>query len=241
MSCYEWSSGKIVLPSNQFAAVRKAVQEAQTEKVETLFNETQMFWKSLSVSVRKDPEAYWKAATKWAYSGRFPEGQVLDFLDLVREPKRVQKGDMVRPTNRTLHYYDGEFSLTFDPATRSVQYDVHENNHAREWAEKTRIHQAFMAALDKVHWSSTSGGVILGNDEYHREGGYSEEGGGGSYVVMAIGPRGAKEAPSRVTTPFLNSKGEKCDVEVKEVRGRFVGKVVPYRAPAQRVGVGRWY
>ncbi len=77
-----------------------------------------------------------------------------------------------------------------------------------------------------------------GNDEYTREAGSEYEGGGGSYVVDSYGYIGVKEAPTRVATPFLNTKGQRMGVEIKAGRSGFVGKAVPYVAPRTLYGAG---
>jgi hypothetical protein len=242
MSCYEWSSGTIVLPSNQYASFRKQIENVERQRVQTIFDATQKFWSGLGSVAKRSMETYFDRLQDDNNSGKFPEEYGPDIYWTLAnkakpKPRRVLKADLQWPTNRTEYFADGEFSLTFDSSTRSVRYNVSENNHARDWAEKTPLHRAFVSAIASVRWTRSSGGVILGNDEYHREAGYDNEGGGGSYVVSAYGYVGAKEAPQN-TLPFINSEGQQVKVETHFVRGgRIVGKVVP---DSGRMFSGRW-
>lgn len=79
----------------------------------------------------------------------------------------------------TIHMRDA--SITFNNDTRSVTWDVPENNHAPEHAREHWFASEFFKALGKIEWTARSGGQIVGNDEYHRDS--YDAGGGGNYVV----------------------------------------------------------
>jgi hypothetical protein len=89
-------------------------------------------------------------------------------------------------------------TITLNRKTRTIRYDVGENNHAREHADATALGKAWHKAMADVRWTRGTGGVLLGNDEYQREAGEYSVGGGGSYVVEAYGYLGAAEAPGNV-------------------------------------------
>lgn len=236
MSCYEWSHGTIVLPSNQFAMVKKAVADAQTSMFQQEFDEAQAFWKSLTRKQQTDREAYLAALRAYRvaeadFTALWKVEAVAGYRGQEKDPRRLIRTDWEWPTNRTTEFHDDNLDLIFDTQQRSVTYVVPENNHAREWAERSPLHTALMEALRQVRWSRSSGGVILGNDEYNRDSGYDHEGAGGSYVVMAFGPEGAREAPSHVTS-FRDANGALMMPETSFSRsGRVNVKFVPYQSP----------
>lgn len=89
-------------------------------------------------------------------------------------------------TNRTKVFSVGEASIAFEK--NNVTWDVPENNHAIEWAEKHPLHGVFFGALKKIQWTRGTGGVISGNNEYSRED--QGAGGGANYIVSTYGPSG---------------------------------------------------
>lgn len=236
MSCYEWSHGKIILPSAEFAPFRKAMQDAMFAKWKRAFDDSQAFWKSLTPRQKSNFDDFRKALndrrfdldTMWLID---PTHRRLD------KPRRVLHSDVEWPTNRTTDFHESDLSLNFNRKERSVTFEVMENNHAREHADNTALARAFYSQIAKVKWTAGTGGVILGNDEYNRDAGYEDVGGGGSYVVAAYGYVGVRESPQHVAE-FLNGKGQRVHVEVeyKQRTGRVVGKVVagPARSSARR-------
>lgn len=247
MSCYEWTSGEVVIPTGQYAGVKKMIRDAHTAYLQRGYEEAQKFWSGLTRRQQTDVEAYREALQLWLYgdySSNRDGGASDDLVSLLgwvlsprgsaeTGPRRLLKTDLTWPNSRTTHMGDGDLDISFVDERHAVRYDVGENNHARDHAQRSHLHKAFYDAMDKVRWTRTSGGVLLGNDEYNREGGYEMEGGGGSYVVDAFGPLGVKEAPNNVRTPFLDSDGRKQDVETTLTRTGLKGKIVPFssRAP----------
>lgn len=252
MSCYEWSSGVIKLPSAEYAGVRRKVADAHTAFLEQMFAYAQTFWSSLSAKQKRDPGAYAEAVRLYVWGDYGTRKGVTDDEHMALEldwalrvgkerPKRLIRSNIDWPTNKTVSFHASDLTISFDGGAKTVAYIVSENNRARDHAQKTHLHVAFYEAMDAVKWTRSSGGVILGNDEYHREGGYEMEGGGGSYVVDAFGPVGAREAPAHVRKPFLDSSGKRMTVETKMTRTGITGKVVAYSPPPHRYGQSYGY
>jgi hypothetical protein len=81
-----------------------------------------------------------------------------------------------------------EARLTLEEATRTLRWNVSENNHAVEYAWAHPMGRALARALASVTWTRGSGGTFIGNDEYNRD---SEcEDGGANYVTRGYGPLG---------------------------------------------------
>lgn len=83
-----------------------------------------------------------------------------------------------------------EASITFNNKTRTVTWDVPENNRSVDRAREHWFAGEFFKALGKIEWTVRSGGQIVGNDEYNRD---SREGGaGGNYVVATYSKKQQK-------------------------------------------------
>lgn len=233
MSCYEWSYGEIRLPSSEFSATRKYLQAALHQDMTRQFETAQQFWKGLDRRQRENTGEYHMAVGR-----RISDEETMHLLHGVlfrgAKPRRVVRTDLEWPTNRTMEFHQGDLSLYFKRESRTVIFEIGEGNHAREHADKTSLAKAFYARMKEVRWTAGTGGVVLGNDEYNREAGYEYPGAGGSYVVAAYGPVGAKEAPGHVAS-FLNGKGVAMKPEVTTTaRGGQKVKIVP-------VSMGRRY
>lgn len=112
------------------------------------------------------------------------------WVDRSKKPKLVKpKKPKAIPLKETRY---GNVSL--DLKAREATWDVGENNHACESARNTAMGRAFFDALSRVTWTRGSGGKIVGNDEYNREG--CDEG-GGNYVKDEYGPKARARAGRR--------------------------------------------
>lgn len=220
MSCNQWESGTIQLPTAEFARVRQAVQDADQAAKERTFQRAQTFWKGLSRKEQTDVDAYRAAVNRHLWRERenrpFPShleplsdaiarGDLQDALErcsrsrwdpatrtmVPAKIRRVQKADMNFPTNRTTSFSaSGDATITFDKAASSVTFS-NEGNRSQDWAKADPRTVALLGALDKVRWTRGTGGLWTGNDEYNEEAGRDNPGGGGSYVTQGFGPVGA--------------------------------------------------
>ena len=117
----------------------------------------------------------------------------------ITRPKRPMKKDFPLATGKTTTFdVGGEAGIHLhNNKSRSVTWDVPENNHAREHAREQDMAEKFFALLGRITWTRNSGGKIIGNDEYNRDAGHECEGGGGSYLVDEYGPSVKKERVGR--------------------------------------------
>ncbi len=124
----------------------------------------------------------WDVVTDLILVGSIREGTAT-------KTKNPQKKDLrIFPVSKSCTLSIGEGSVSFDNDTRSVVWDVYENNHAVERAHKHWLAQALFRKLQGMLWTRGTGGKIVGNDEYNRDSEY--EGGGGNYVTSSFGPLG---------------------------------------------------
>lgn len=193
MSCYEWESGAIVLPTAAVPGLRKALNAAAAEYRELVCEQVAAVWdgvKALPPGKRADaiPNCVEVPFTGTAAKQR--AHALMDAQCLVkylggRKPTRAQI-EKVRPapTARTRTWRESEFQLDLDG--RTLQWEVSENNHARDEAEETILQRAALRYLATVTWTRGSGGDLIGNDEYNCCD--RSAGGGGNYVTRSFGP-----------------------------------------------------
>ena len=191
MSCYAWEHGTITLPSGYAPALRKTLNEAAESRITALTADAEKAWaylKSLTPAKRRE-------ARTW--------DSPLDHLDtdavwlLQRYDHKAGKSTWARPTQKaireavvtrhkdhtgaTVTVFRCGSEATISLRGNTVEWNVPENNHAPEHAAAHPLAQTLFRFLDRVQWTSRSGGQIIGNDEYNRDS--YDAGGGGNYVV----------------------------------------------------------
>ena len=200
MSCYAWEHGTITLPSGQATVLRKVMTQAADNHIATLTADTTRGWnylKSLTPTKRR-------AVNTW--------DSVLDKLNedavwlMQRYNDKTRSSEWAKPTQKairesvvsrhkdrdgvtaTVFHCGSEATITLKGNT--VTWDVPENNRAPERAGNSPLAGALFRYLDRVQWTSRSGGEIIGNDEYNRDCDYA--GGGGNYIVRQYGKASAR-------------------------------------------------
>lgn len=208
MSVYEWSAGSIKLPTGVLPKMLKDFQVSESQLQSSAFDHCQTFWRELPKRAKTDFEVYSKSRSEYLYTlhdssefGFLPGFVKRDTSDLRWEienqlpwkARRLLKTDVNWVNSKTIHFSNGDLELDFNRKLSKVNYYVPENNHARDHAGKSRLHRRFMDWMGSITWTSRSGGVIVGNDEYNQcgDGGL---GGGGNYLVYAFGDVGVREA-----------------------------------------------
>ena len=117
-------------------------------------------------------------------------------VEKITAPKKSDFRGLPLSKDAVFNLPDASISLRNE--TRSVTWDVPENNHAREHARAHFMAKELFNLLDQVDWKRGSGGQIVGNDEYNRE--ERGAGEGGNYVIATYPP------PPRPKTSY-NSRG----------------------------------
>jgi hypothetical protein len=218
MSRYEWERGSIKLSTVEWTKFRKEMERYAHRAYVEAFEMTQKVWKGLKASDKAKGDLRITDHVKRPVFGRYSsDGEafydwVVDLAELMFWQAKVngklarpQKTKVDFPTNKTTCFIHDDASISFDRTSKTVTWDVGENNHACERASESALGSKFFGLLNKIVWSRGTGGVIVGNDEYTREADYA--GGGGNYVVAAYGPIGERLYPHQFV-PFVDTSGK---------------------------------
>lgn len=196
MSCYEWESGTLALPTAEVAPMRKALNAAHTNQMRRV----EMLLEKVWTDVKKMPaDKRCTQVSSWRYPNAHNLADEETWGDLTslfyaskgRKPtaEHWKKALSAPSTNRTSSWACGE--ATVGLAGRNLTWSVPDNNHAVEHAHDEWLGRALFDQLGRVEWTRGSGGVFVGNNEYNQDD--ACPGGGGNYITYAFGPAGKKE------------------------------------------------
>ena len=208
MTRNDWEAGEIVLPTAEFARVRKAVADSVAAEQQTIYGAGQRFWSRLTGKQKRNAAEYYQASQIFfaSWNRNLPDA----FWDAAtsdqgRGPQRIRKEDLEFPTSRMVVFRAGrEGYIVFDRDSHSASWTTGENNHAVENARGSATAATFFRSLGTVAWTRGSGGVITGNDEYNQDS--REAGSGANYTTAGFGPIGAQRTPAS-TSPFRMADG----------------------------------
>ena len=190
MSCYAWEHGTITLPSGQSPLLRKALTDAAESRIAKLTADADKAWaylQSLTPAKRREVHA-WDSPLRdldedaiWLLQRYDPATGSTAWKRATQKAIRTAVVTRHKNTDGSTStvFHCGEAAITLRGNT--VTWDVPENNHAPERAASHPLAVTLFRFLDRVVWTSRSGGQIVGNDEYNRDCDYA--GGGGNYVV----------------------------------------------------------
>lgn len=110
------------------------------------------------------------------------QGQIWGIQWVDRKTTKLpKKKDFHKATTATTSFSvsGGEAYIQLDADTRTVTWEVSENNHAIEYANDDPMARIFWAALGQVNWTRGTGGRLWGSNEYdrdaERDNGYSRD------------------------------------------------------------------
>jgi hypothetical protein len=202
MSCYEWESGTVLLPSAEVARFRKTMNAAAETERDALCDLAGKAWaavKSTPVKQRQAATARWLTERYRQQVGNSGNGSnwwerayAVESLFRASGGKKPGEKDLAasgfaRATSRTRMWEWSEASVMLDG--RTVLWTVPENNHAVEHARGSWLGVALFGFLGSVLWTRGSGSEgFVGNNEYNRDS--MSDGGGGNYVTVRFGPLG---------------------------------------------------
>lgn len=188
MSRYEWERGEFLLPPAEYTLFKKRWREAWNVLVEFRFQQALRWWENNRKTKR--PE--------------YVTDEIQPFFFLYHKsgafrkfPRKPIRKDFPLATNRQHQFYidETEASILFIDSTKTIIWEVADNNHSCDTAREHTMGNKFFQLMDLVKWSKKRpGGKIIGNDEYNCT---NYEEGGRSNYVKDTWPR-----PKRDTTSF---------------------------------------
>jgi len=189
MSCYNWEQGTIKIPAAEWAAFRKAVLTEWNTRETAELERHQRLHTKLKEAVKGKRGAKKEEAIRSFFRGVKSRCRPDSLVTLDRKTntrkvvtKAPKKKDFnIVPVTKSATLQGDDWAVRFDNKTRTVEWHVHENNRAVERAHKDPLVQFLFKKLGQVTWTRSTGGVIVGNDEYNQDNAY--EGGGGNYVT----------------------------------------------------------
>jgi len=212
MSCYEWESGSISIPRAEWAGLKATIRDAhnieqkrlmtlavrmQEELVKEATGQRNVDWRKLSQQAveklaPRERDA-WDVVFKLFAPNREKAcaatgktyADPMDLRGSAGRPPKPTKGMFPEANGKTMRFDVSDGGISLDDATRTVHWEVRENNHAIERAREHPVAVALFRALDRMEWDTKSGGEIVGNDEYNREN--RDSGGGGNMVNARYG------------------------------------------------------
>lgn len=203
MSCYEWEHGTITLPSGVAPKLREVLNREAEERIAKITADVQCVWEH----VRKMTPSTREKIDYWDYPAfRDIDEEALGMMR--RHDFGAQKSTWRKPTQKQIREnvvsrhkgHDGVTSTVFHCGEAAISlhgnkvtWDVPENNHACERASGHPLAYALFRFLDRVQWTSRSGGQIVGNNEYNRDN--DSAGGGGNYVAREY----KKQTPNQLS------------------------------------------
>jgi hypothetical protein len=201
MSCYESESGTIKLSTKEFARLKREFIQTLKSNQELAFqNAIKLQTKMLSAAKGKR-NVDWLSVygnCQFESQGQFFNSTHTDLDEngtfyrvnfsngKNKKPLKPKKKDYFEKINRKELWFDnGDFNIAFTDKSKSIYWNVDENNHARDHAHSHPVAKALFRLLRTVKWTRGTGGTICGNDEYNRDCDY--EGGGANYVTKTFG------------------------------------------------------
>jgi hypothetical protein len=132
------------------------------------------------------------------------EGYGRDAKVTLQAPKRKDLALVPVSKGGTISLPDA--NVSFDNKSRTVTWDVPENNHSVDRAKEHWFAKALFQALGRITWTRGSGGTIHGNNEYNEpdHGGYGR---GPDYAVATYRPETAADRRRKAARRSSSSYG----------------------------------
>jgi hypothetical protein len=217
MSTYEWERGSISIPKSEWAAFRKAIINAHNSSLEKDLTDALKalaLIKAAAKGKRGEGRVAVEKATLATFCGistnlwegedlnieRFhrlerllfatADGKAWEDRNILQTPKKKDLCLLPLTGDVTINLMGATISLK----NETVFWDVSENNHAIEYARKQPLAVILFNLLNKIEWTDTTGGRIVGNDEYNQDNSRDHEGGGGNYLRQEFSKAAQKRA-----------------------------------------------
>ncbi len=182
MSCHDREEGSIVVPEEEWEAVRKTVTDAADVERAERIRFAQSFHEILTTGQGDMDIGSWMVRARAVvreWPGGIPERQraviwhVLGHppekirpLDERGRPLRPECGSWPEPVTDPSSIEVTGGRIAFDEDARTIRWEVDQNNHAVRSARADPVALALFRSLRGVRWTENSGGTVRYRDEY---------------------------------------------------------------------------
>ena len=199
MSRHEWEKASITLPAAEYTKFRKEIQQTHNRYLTELHTHCVSIYYSLKAVGKGKRNFNFSAALydvaahtlNRIYGSDVARTLHSDVREALfpytstptknnRKPNLPKKKDIPFCKAKCRSISGPDFVIEFKDDCRTVLWSVPEGNHACSVAHLHPVGKAFFKRLESVKWTRTSGGTLVGNDEYNRAS--RHEGGGGNYT-----------------------------------------------------------
>jgi hypothetical protein len=193
MSKYEWERGTIKIPAKEWSGFRTALIKAHNGLELTKLEKALRLHAEAKAAIKGKRGSKRQEALRAFERRNDRDHEVLHMVvgheydretrksTLVLKPLPKKKDIKVLPTTKDCSIGADDGCITLRNKERTVTWSVGENNRACEHARNHPMGRKLFELLSRITWTQSTGGKIVGNDEYSRESEY--EGGGGNYVT----------------------------------------------------------
>lgn len=226
MSCNEWERGAIKIPTAAWPGLKKGLRDAYNASVEVDLKDAQALYEAVKkaikgkrgVDIKKavSDEAHLEVrAPRYGYGGfdttqrkyKFKSKETYQVIELLAAKDATtkkyklaapKKKDFVLANGKTAYFSAGaEGSINLDEKTKTLFWDVSENNHAVDHARESYMGAVLFKLLQQITWTRGSGGTIYGNNEHNEDAGREGSGAGGSFDKDYFGQKLAAATKNR--------------------------------------------
>jgi len=209
MSCYNWERGTVIIPTKEWAKFRTTLIKAWNDREEQRLEKAKKLHGQITLKLKGKRGSKRQEALR-EFHDQYLNYHASDFatIEMVVDCKweggkrsyelkglPKKKDAKILPTSKDADIYLEDASIHLRNKTRTVAWDVGENNRAVERAHEHPIAKKLFTLLSQITWTRGTGGKIVGNDEYNRESDY--DGGGSNYVTKDYHMLTAKEKKAK--------------------------------------------
>jgi hypothetical protein len=212
MSKYEWERGTLKLSVKEYAKTKKVFIDVVKKHQQDNYDKAVKLYNKIIENTKGKRgvdfhssyhHCQFDRTTSYDMFGSRENSINLDesgtfyekYLSRTKKPLKPKKKDYLTKVERKdVRFESDDFSITFSDKTKTITWEVYENNHARDHAHEHPVAKALFMILKGVDWTRGTGGTIVGNDEYNQDTDYA--GGGGNYITMSFGPIGKESRKS---------------------------------------------
>lgn len=199
MSCYEWETAEIKLPTTAVAPLKRILRDHLNTMHSNVYDCALRLHRPIAHLHPAEYRNHLESAPSDLQTENDAETAARHLLRYkshglaVRRPTHSDVDNWApRVTGRITRFpvmdLQGCEVATVSVHGQDLSWHVEENNHAVEHAHEAALAVVLFKELNRINWTADTGGYGVGNNEYHSDSSFV--GGGGNYKTFAYGPLG---------------------------------------------------